>query len=206
MSNSEQPDDPSKSRRTRARILDVAWDLLAERGLDVSMNDIAEAAGRTRQSLYQHFKSRGSLLMALVRRADERADIRSRFRDALAQPDPAGRLDAFLTTWLDFVPVIHPVASQLLRSRGRDAEAYAAWNDRMEELLDAFRQLTRGLRASGALADHWTAPRAAEFLWAGSSVQQWELLAIDCGWGPAQASKTLRRTLAAAVLHPAARA
>jgi len=202
MSSSAAGIEGGKGDRSRHAILDVAWTLIAERGLTVSMQEIAEASGRTRQSLYLHFRTRGSLLMALVHRADEREGVRARFAEALAQGQSAARLDAFLTVWFDFVPIIHPVASQLIRSRGRDEEATAAWDDRMRELRDAFGRLARTLRAGGALAAHWTAPRAADYLWAGSSVAQWELLAIDCGWGAARASRTLRRTLAGAVLEP----
>jgi hypothetical protein len=58
------------------------------------------------------------------------------------------------------------------------------------------------VRRDGALAPDWTAPSAADFLWAGSSMQTWELLAIDRGWGAAKTSKMLRRSLTAAVLAP----
>ena len=77
--------------RTRADILDVAWKLFAKKGSAVSMSEIADAAGLTRQAVYVHFRSRGGLLVALVRRADERADIYARFREALATDDPRER-------------------------------------------------------------------------------------------------------------------
>jgi AcrR family transcriptional regulator len=189
-----------RGARTRADILDVAWRVIAEHGTHVSMAQIAEAVGLTRQAVYVHFRSRGGLLVALVRRADDRADIHARFRDALAVDDPRRRLDAFLRVWLHFVPTIHPVASSLMRARRDDPEAAAAWEDRMAALRRGFAILTRSLRRDGVLASTWTAPNAADFLWAGSSVQTWELLAVDRGWGPARTSTVLRRTLAAAVL------
>lgn len=190
----------ARSARTRADILDVAWRVIAARGTHVSMAEIAGAAGLTRQALYVHFRSRGGLLVALVRRADERADIHARFGAALDVADPRRRLDAFLRVWLDFVPTIHPVASSLMRARTDDPEAARAWQDRMTALRRGFAILATSLRRDGALAPHWTAARAADFLWAGSSVQTWELLAVDRGWGAAQTSRTLRRTLAEAVL------
>ena len=186
--------------RTRADILDVAWRLLAERGTHVSMAEIAEAVGLTRQAVYVHFRSRGGLLVALVRRADARAEIHSRFAAALATPDARQRLDAFLRVWLAFVPTIHPVASSLMRARRDDPDAARAWADRMTALRHGFATLAASLRRDGALAAPWTARAAAEYLWAGSSVQTWELLAVDCGWGAAKTSKALRRSLAAAVL------
>ncbi len=190
----------ARSTRTRADILDVAWRVIAERGAHVSIGEIAEAVGLTRQAIYVHFRSRGGLLVALVRRADERADIHAHFRAALATAGARERLDAFLRVWFDFVPTIHPVASSLVHARADDADAARAWADRMDALHHGFVLLTKTLRRDGALAPQWTAPAAADFVWAGSSLQAWELLAIDRGWGPARTSATLRRTLAAAVL------
>lgn len=174
--------------------------MIAERGAHVPMSEIADAVGLTRQAIYVHFRSRGGLLVALVRRADERADIHARFRDALATTDPRQRLDAFLGVWLDFVPTIHPVASSLMRARRDDPDAAQAWADRMDALRHGFALLAKSLRRDGALAPQWTAPAAADFLWASSSVQVWELLAVDRRWGPARTARTLRQTLAAAVL------
>lgn len=164
------------------------------------MGAIAAAVGLTRQAIYLHFRSRGGLLVALVRRADERAEIHARFRDALAVRDPRERLDAVLRAWLDFVPTIHPVANSLMRARGEDPDAARAWADRMTDLRHGFRALAKTLHRDGALAPQWTVASAADFLWASSSVQTWELLSVDRGWGAAKTSKTLRRSLAAAVL------
>ena len=186
--------------RTRADILDVAWKLFAKKGTAVSMAEVAEAAGLTRQAVYVHFRSRGGLLVALVRRADERADIYVKFRAALAEKDPVRRLDGFLGVWLDFVPSIHPVASTLMRARSEDPEAAAAWADRMESLRGGFRSLAASLRRDGVLAAGWTPAAAADYLWAGSSMQVWELLAIDLDWNAAKTAKTLRASLAKAVL------
>jgi AcrR family transcriptional regulator len=189
-----------RSVRTRTDILDVAWKLFAKKGEAVSMAAVADAAGLTRQAIYVHFRSRGGLLVALVRRADERADIHVKFRAALAEKHPAKRLDAFLGVWFDFVPSIHPVASTLMRARSEDPEAAAAWADRMESLRRGFLSLATSLRRDGALAAGWTPATAADFLWAGSSMQVWDLLVVDRAWSAAKTSKTLRASLARSVL------
>ena len=189
-----------KSERTRNEILDTAWEMIAKHGAEISLNDIAVAVGVTRQSIYVHFGSRGGLLVALVRRADERADIERKFEKALATEGAGARLAAFLDVWFRFVPEIYPVAKDLVRLRATDAEAFAAWEDRMTDLRRVFGILTKSLRDDQALAAHWTAPRAAEFMWAGSSVENWGLLTVDCGWSANQAANAIKQSLARAIL------
>jgi len=57
-------DDPKLL--TRYRVLRSTRPLLAERGLAVSMDDIAEAAGVSRRSLFRHFESRNALIAATL--------------------------------------------------------------------------------------------------------------------------------------------
>jgi AcrR family transcriptional regulator len=57
-----------KSTRTRARLLDLAATMFVERGyFAVSVRDIAEAAGLTNGAVYGHFRSKGQLLVEVVR-------------------------------------------------------------------------------------------------------------------------------------------
>jgi AcrR family transcriptional regulator len=69
------PEHPRRRRRADAErsiaaILDAAVPLLGDRP-DASMEDIAEAAGVTRQTVYAHFSSRDALLNAVVARVTE---------------------------------------------------------------------------------------------------------------------------------------
>jgi AcrR family transcriptional regulator len=52
---------------TRARLLDAAATLFADRGIDtVSVDAVADAAGRTSGAVYAHFGSKQGLLLALL--------------------------------------------------------------------------------------------------------------------------------------------
>jgi AcrR family transcriptional regulator len=63
----EPPRSP-KSARTRQRILDAAWALFISRGYGgVSMRDIAHEAGLTKTGAYGHFRSKGQLLVEVIR-------------------------------------------------------------------------------------------------------------------------------------------
>lgn len=191
-----------KSDRTKAEILDAAWDLMADRGSSVSMAEIAQAAGVTRQLVHHYFGSRGALLTALVRRADDRFEIWEGFAAGMTEKDPQARLRACLHAWLAFLPKIHPVATDLIRMRATDPDAEAAWTDRMNELLDFFETLMQSLKRDGALAEGWTARKAADFIWSSCHVLYWDLLVHQCGWGPTDADLAIRDTIERAILKP----
>lgn len=190
-----------RSRRTHREILDVAWDLIAERGADVSMVEIARAAGISRQAVYVHFGSRAGLLMALVRRADERLRIHESFGEAMRAATPEERLDRWLTAWFEFVPAILPVARDLIRLRPTDPDAASAWEDRMTELRGWLRDLVSGIAKEDALRPDWTVEQATDYLWAASSVQMWALLAGERNWPAAGTADVLRQTLSATLLQ-----
>lgn len=189
-----------RRQKTQAEILDAAWDLISESGADVSIAEIARSAGISRQSVYLHFGTRGGLLVALVRRADDRFDIRRNLFAAFELKDPYRRLETTISVWLEFVPKIYPVAKDLIRLRETDQDASLAWEDRMAELRGWLLVMTRSLEADGVLAPQWDAADACAYLWAGFSVQTWGLLVHDCGWQPAKAEQKIRSSLIVTLL------
>jgi len=68
--------DPTVSRRrqhTRERLLDAAFDLFAEEGVDAtSIEAVCERAGFTRGAFYSNFESKYALLLALAAREHRR--------------------------------------------------------------------------------------------------------------------------------------
>ncbi|MEP2704245.1 MAG: TetR/AcrR family transcriptional regulator [Roseibium sp.] len=185
---------------TYNEILDMAWELIAKEGAQVSIQEIANAVGVSRQSVYLHFKTRGGLLMALVKRADDRFGIKEDFYSAMATSDPKLRFDRCLAVWFDFVVKIAPVANDLIRLRKTDTEAAAAWEGRMADLREWERELMSTLFEDGALADGWTVDDATDFFWSVSSVQAWDLLTGDRGWSDTKSAVVLRQALAHVLL------
>lgn len=192
----------SKATRTRSEILDAAWEMISERGADVSMSDIARSVGLSRQAVYLHFGTRGGLLMALVRRADDRFEIRQDFFAAMKRPLAADRLDECLRVWFQFVRNIVPVARDLVRLRATDRDAAEAWEDRMRDLRAWIRELVATLQADGALAPGWQVDEAADYIWTASSVQVWDILVRERGWSELKAEARLRQTIPRVVLEP----
>ncbi|GIH77085.1 TetR/AcrR family transcriptional regulator [Planobispora longispora] len=184
---------------TRLRILGAAERLIIDRGTGFTMADVARETGVSRQAVYLHFTSRASLFMALVRNMDEADGIRPRCERALAAPDPAEALRAFLLAWLRYADRIRPVASALLASRRDDLDTAAAWDDRMGELREGFLTATRRLGAAGLLRPGLDPETAADLAWAMTSVPVWEQLTVDRGMSARDAEHRLTEAVTAAL-------
>ncbi len=189
-----------KVHETRADILDSAWTLIEKEGADVTLAQIAKHAGISRQSVYDHFGSRGGMLIALVRRTDERLSIKDKLFEAFSNEDPQQRLAQTVDIWIDFVQEIYPVATDLIRLRKTDPDANAAWNDRMTELRLWLQLLTKSFADDGALNKSWSEKAAAEYLWASTSVQTWEQLTIDCAWSETEAREHIKDAVGSVIL------
>jgi AcrR family transcriptional regulator len=80
------PPKTPKSASTRIRLLAVAGDLFVEHGYHaVSMRDVAAAAGLTKGALYGHFRSKGQLLVEVIRTQLAAREHTLAFSDALHQ-------------------------------------------------------------------------------------------------------------------------
>ena len=190
----------ARYKRTREEILDAAWTLVSEKGAEVSISEIAKAAGISRQSVYLHFGTRGGLLVALVRRADDRFEIKERLFACFGIVDPRERLQESIRVWIDFVIKIHPVAKDFVRLRETDQDAATAWEDRMSDLRDWLTILIQSLKSDNELSDDWSIKEATEYLWASFSVQMWSLLTLDCQWSFERTEATLVRTITKTLL------
>lgn len=117
---------------TRTAILEAAWNLMAEqRRLDAGMAEIAAAAGVTRQTLFLAFGNRAGVLVAMARHQDSLGNQVQRLRQIAATGADADALHAYVDAWLDYLPVVYPVAIQLETASLSDADANAAWQDRI---------------------------------------------------------------------------
>src|SRR5258707_2934077 len=90
--------------RPRDRILSVARDLFYERGVRaVGVDEIAEAAGTNKMTLYRHFASKDLLVAECLRQFAQQADADW---DRLAAPyagNPRGELTAWLAAMTDHI-------------------------------------------------------------------------------------------------------
>jgi AcrR family transcriptional regulator len=139
--------------RTRARLLDAAFEVFAGKGFGrVSIEEICEAAGFSRGAFYSNFATLDELFFALYR---ERADlIASQVAEALAQDGPdldvpasVDRVTEVLLLDVDWLLV----KTDFLVHAARDAEVARALLDHRTRLREAIADRLRRVRGHTAL-------------------------------------------------------
>jgi AcrR family transcriptional regulator len=144
-----EPGTPARLRsdalHNRHRILEVARELFAERGLDVPMAAIARHAGVGVATLYRRFPTKESLVVEVF--ADQLAECVAAVDDGLADPDP----------WHGFRTAIERLCDIQALDRGFTAAfltafPYAVDFDRQRDrALRDFAELTRRAKECGRL-------------------------------------------------------
>lgn len=108
----EDPDDPREKKR--ARILKAGTDLFVQQGYrKTSVDEVAQAAGVSKGTVYLYFKNKNDLLMHAM--AAEKMVHRDRI-EAIFEPGLSARrrLMRYLQTIFDILPQM-PLARRLLR-------------------------------------------------------------------------------------------
>jgi AcrR family transcriptional regulator len=195
------------SDETRALVLEAAWNLMAEqRRLDAGMAEIAAAAGVSRQTLFLAFGNRAGVLVAMARHQDARGEHAQRMRQVAATGADRPALHAFIDVWLDYLPVVYPVAIQFETGSLSDADANAAWQDRIFSQgvrMGLDRILGRIVVDSGSGPQTEQDPsRLADLCLTLLVPSAWRYLVVERGW-TAEAFSRSRHMLVDALLESA---
>ena len=195
MSRAENP--------TRDRILSATLQLLENGGANaIRMSDIAKASKISRQALYLHFPNRAELLIATTRHLDQVHDIPNQLAGTRTAATGRKRLAAWVDVWGNYIPTIYGVAKALLAMRDTDAEASAAWDDRMAAMREGCAAAVAALKRDGDLVAGISEVEATDLLWTLLSVRNWEHLRRDCGWSHARYLDVMRQTAERALTKP----
>ena len=92
--------------KTRAKLVDVARQLFAKRGVDdTTMNDIAVASKKGRRTLYTYFKSKEDIYMAVV---ESELEMLSDAMEQVAKKDitPDEKILKLIETHLDYIKMV----------------------------------------------------------------------------------------------------
>jgi AcrR family transcriptional regulator len=169
----------SKGARTRRTILDVALRQLRAHGpARVRMEDVARAAGISRQALYLHFDSRTQLMVALIEYLSEAVDGAALFRPAEQATDVGVRMEEALKASTRLIARIHDVALALDVARHTDDAAGIR------------RTMTLAARA-GRLREGWTVGQATDALWSFAAPRLYGDLVLERGWSQRRLEKLM---------------
>jgi len=160
-------------RERRAKILDSATELFAERGFSsTSLSDIASRVGSSKSTLLHHFGSKDALLTAVLTRRDER--VNERIRESLApraflrEVVEGARGDAARPGLIELYTVLSGEATALAHP------AHGYFKQRFEWAVAHFASVFAMLKESGQIgADRDPRREAVWFiaLWDGLQVQ-----------------------------------
>lgn len=128
----------------RSRLLDAASALMAERGLAVSLKDVADAAGLGVGTVYRHLPDKAALVTAVIEPVFER--MRVELAAAAAQPDEQAFL-GYLQALCEILTGNRLVADLFFGDETTEADLVG----RLESLDREQRDLLRRAQASGAV-------------------------------------------------------
>lgn len=134
--------------RNRERVLQAARELFAERGLEVTMDEIARRAGVGVGTVYRRFHNRDEIIAALFE--DRMRDYVALGDAALADPDPWAGFVRFLESSLSMQAADRGL-KELLMSERRALDRIARVRERVMPLVE--RLLIRAQEAGALRAD-----------------------------------------------------
>lgn len=191
----------SAKNETKKRILQSAWDLLeAGQASKVRMSDIAKQAGISRQALYLHYPNRADLLIATTRYIDEVKNTDARLVASRTAKSGKERLDAFVEAWGNYIPEIYGVAKALRAVRETDKEADLAINNRMQAVREGCEAAIKALAKDGDLKADLSQKKATDIYWTLMSINNWELLTLECGWSQKRYIETMKEICRASLV------
>lgn len=173
--------------------------------MNFRLEDVARAAGVSRQAVYLHFGSKSGLLVALVTFVDESEGLHELAARVFEHESVVDQLDGFVDLQAEYTPRIYAIARALDQARRVDEAAAAAWNNRMEDRKTACRGIVGRLKDQGVLHPEWSVEDAVELLFVLTSIRTWEDLIVDAGWSKDRYAAALRRAARQIVLAPAQR-
>ncbi|MFC5006921.1 TetR family transcriptional regulator [Dactylosporangium cerinum] len=196
---------------TRLRIAEAARALMLERGYAATtMGDVAAAAGVAVQTLYTACPGGKPGLAKVVYDVTLAGDAqplpqhaRPAVQAIIAEPDPVRKLARYAEMVLTVIQRVGPVHG-VLRAAAAATPADGALHDLLAETERQRRTGARGpaehLAATGLLRAGLTVDRAADQVYALTSVEIFERLTGVCGWTGDDYREWLTRTLTAALL------
>ncbi|HMA27515.1 MAG: TetR/AcrR family transcriptional regulator [Solirubrobacterales bacterium] len=140
-----------RSQATRARIMEATRELLDKGEFhETSVEDVAERAGVSRATVYQHFPSRLDLVDAICDTFSENPDLVA-LRDTVTLPDPSRALDETIAKTVGFWGSEDTILEQLYGATAIDSAARDLVERQLADRRGEMQRLARHLDEAGRL-------------------------------------------------------
>jgi len=196
-----------QARLTRARILDAAQRVFAEKGYASStIEAVAAAAGVAIDTVYAGFGSKRGVLSGLmdvrVGGDDQPIDLldRSGPQAVRREPNQKRQLEAFAKDVTRIIERARPVDDIMRGAAAVDSEIAALRAGLQEHRYQNLLKVVSWVAANGPLREGMTGEAAAAIVWSLTSPEMHRLLRIDRGWTTDRYAEWLAETLTLTLL------
>ncbi len=185
---------------TRQRILTMAWELLDEKGSELTLGDVADRAGVSRQSVYLHFGDRSGLFVALVDYVDREFGSEKLRSYVFGAPSGVETLRRWVESMSWYTGKIDRITQVMEWSQYDDEALAAGWRNRMNRRQAMLLGVAERIAGEGRLADTWTPAEAADLVYVITMPGPWRELTREIGWTEAQYQERIWKLLELSVL------
>jgi AcrR family transcriptional regulator len=183
----------TRSEQTRERIMSAVRELLAEGSFhELPVEEVAERAGISRATLYQHFRSRVDLIDSICDTFDANPALRE-LRDAVALGDAEAALAETIALAMRFWASEDPVLAEIYGVEAIDSAARDLVQRQRNDRHGEMERLARNLRSARRLAPGITERSAVELLMVLSSYETFRELRL-AGLSERQLTETLQKS------------
>ncbi|MEU7995102.1 TetR/AcrR family transcriptional regulator [Micromonospora sp. NPDC049060] len=193
-----------RSRQTRRRILQAAYELFVDQGYGATtLQGVAERAGVSVQTIYFAFGNKPSLLKELVDVTiagdDEPVPTLQRawFLDAVAADTAEAQLRAHVRGTCEVLQRVAPIMDVLRAAGGQDPSLAGLWQQDSDPRLEVQTAAARSLLAKPGARAQLSVEDAADVLFGLLSPELYLLFVRDRGWTPERWQQWAHDTLRA---------
>jgi AcrR family transcriptional regulator len=180
--------------QTRQDILETARELFIAQGYaQVTMGQIARAAGVATKTLYASVGTKTELLHALL--AGDVAESRTTglYDEVLRCTDLASAVACLARGTRSNTERFASSIDLLYSSMASDEKARQVWDYVVGQYRQALREAAQHLVGIGVVAPHLDTDGTADRLWLCFGLSAWRSLVVDCGWSYDAAEQLLAR-------------
>lgn len=190
------------AQETRSRIIEAARKLLSQSGYHgASVDEIAEAAGVSRQTVYVQFGTKKGVLQALA----EHIEVESYGRDMVEGAQDSSNPGATIRNGIEDQLAFFAANADLLRTfkaqAAHDPDFRDVWEERRRERLGALRMMLEKLEVEGRLQAGWSIDDASDWLWSITNFERYDELVVERGWPVERLVERLREAVDTVILR-----